>query len=219
VRWLFIAAIFMLIFVPVAALARATPEAFLSDILGKAFSGDDLAWLDKVIYEDGLPARVGDSCCSEPREAYESDFDDVIIASDWKIVGKAQESKDHVVITVQFHVLAQTERYRIYPPNDPNGNAADARHIHVLSPGRDEQVSYLLRWRKGTWYLVDPPLPRVEAAAVLKAVRKTKDHYDEQLRTQPMGDVSRILWTTQSRAYQDQIDILEPLVNPAHDGK
>jgi hypothetical protein len=190
------------------ALAVDRPEAFLSSILAADFGGNDLGRRDKVFYTDGKGPEVGDCGCTEPRENFYVNDDEIIVVADWQI-GEIRRSGKAAVVTARFHVLATPVMSR-----DVNASGAwsEVRIFVAATPPREELVSYRLRLRHGHWILLDPPPPRIDIHVAIRELRKEIALEEELMGKYPQTDPGWSGWKIWRDRYQEQVSVLEPLL-------
>jgi hypothetical protein len=138
------------------------PDAVLSEILTHALQCDGGFRVGKVMWTRPDRTHKGGGCdCTEPRETFFPRDSPIVIVSTWKLAGREMQSATRALFSVEFQVLATTE------------GEGDKRNILPLTKPSGERVTYQLRLKNGQWFLVDPPLPRVGLAGIIKDLQLT----------------------------------------------
>jgi hypothetical protein len=106
---------------------------------------------------------------ADVREAYDAKTDNIIIISDWHLVKVEMLSATSALATAHFRVVAETKLGLVHLHDDIS---QFERTILPLPEPREEDVTYPLRLKKGRWFLVDPPLPRVNASEITELLRE-----------------------------------------------
>ena len=134
----------------------------LVQIPQRDFAGDGAFRVGHVIYSH-LSPTVGDRCCSVPREAFDARTSPLFVVTSWKLISDTPLGETRATFTVGYHVVAFTE-------GDGYVRSKGAVKRFVGIAPRDEVISYNARIVHGRWMLVDPPLPRVGASALLRII-------------------------------------------------
>ncbi|MGZ3274234.1 MAG: hypothetical protein ACXU8Z_10760 [Caulobacteraceae bacterium] len=161
-----------------AVLAKDSPEAFLSQILAHDFHGDGAFRVGMVRWTQEA-GTVGDCGCSTPREAFLATLSPIEIVSDWKLVGPASSKPTDTAFIVRYRLIGLTKGEGDWS-NGPN-----QRRIVPLGKPRDEEVTYRVKWVKGHWKLVDPPLPRVGVKSLVLLVQQDTDRLAKTISNLP----------------------------------
>ena len=138
--------------------------------------------------------------CIRDRRKSAAGFDTpMVVVVGWKLAASQPSASGVVVVTADFRVVATAK-----------GEGVDGErrwHVVPVSP-RDERVSYRLRLDNGAWRLVDPPLPRMNVACVVKEVQTALQRQPpEERRTRKQQD--SYVWLS------GQQDLLESLPGAA----
>lgn len=189
-----------------AAAAGESADGFLSEMLATEFNTGYPARLRHVIFSDGKGDTVGDCDCSEQRELFDASGDPVVVVSDWRIAGADRKTPKGTVVPVRFLVLANSEWETPYRSD----GAFDVKYVPLHEP-RWEEVNYLLRYRKGHWFVVDPPLPRVGIEPLIQAVHSRLDQETEVLDMPKLTEFVREAHQRALAHRQRQLSVLEPL--------
>jgi hypothetical protein len=167
----FALALFYALEVSAPAFGEDTPQTFLAEVLAHDFDGDGAFRVGKAIFTDGLPARVGDECCSEPREVFDAKSDPIELVVKWDFAAAGKVTPQEATVPVHFTAVAETIGF-----GDSDHNP---RRVKPLAAPRDVTVTYHLQHRGADWVMVNPPLPRVSLFALIHILRDNIQETEE----------------------------------------
>jgi hypothetical protein len=197
-----IAAAMLAVAATTASAAAGPAEDFLSGVLTHDFQGDSAFRIGKMTWSAPNQPADGECDCAPPRKSAAGFDSAMVIVAGWKLAASQPSASGIVVVSADFRVVATAK-----------GEGVDGErrwHVVPVSP-RDERISYRLRLDNGAWRLVDPPLPRMNVACVVKEVQTAlQRHPPEERRTRKQQDSYGWL--------SGQLDLLESVPGAAEKG-
>jgi hypothetical protein len=159
----------VLVLPPTWALADS-PEEFLTNIVQSDFQGDPAPRANRVTFSDKSAQAAyqkARSRADQIPEIYSLDMDPIMVVSDWKSIIPYNYGTTQSCVDVQFTLLARSQG-----KNLPSWISNRARKFVALRSPTLETVRYCAVAINGQWMLVDPPLPRVEKAVVIRVLKE-----------------------------------------------
>jgi len=206
----FVALIGLCLLLPTAGHAKGSPDQAMEAFIAGDASGDSVVRHGKVLYTTPDPTEESDCDCSVPRESFDVRTDPMIVVSAPGVILTRKIQENSATYDVVYHVLALT---KIQVTQTPYHVPLYIRHIVPLKWPEDRHVSYHLRLKAGRWYVVDPPVPYVEAERSTEALRK-EISFNRKLIASESGQKDskfRKVLNDDIQRLQDQATILESL--------
>lgn len=153
---------------PTWAIAES-PEEFLINVVKLDFQGDPAPRANRVTFSRNsaqVAYQKARAKSDQIPEVYSLDIDPLMVVSNWKSIAQNSYGSAKFCVDVQFTLLARSKWKGL-----PSWKSTFARKFVMLDSPTLETVRYCAVAIDGRWLLVDPPVPRVEKAVVIRALQ------------------------------------------------
>lgn len=145
--------------------------SFFQSLLRHDSHGDGAFRVGKAQFSHKQNSAVGECDCQVPREAFDIVYGPMVLISNWSISETQLKQSNEAVALVRFHVLATTGG------EGDVENGIHQRRIVASIPPHDETIIFRIRRKNNMWYVIDPPLPRVEIDSAIRLIDEALSRY------------------------------------------